>query len=115
MQWNTSSFDGIELSELQGIEVKQREREKSLDTSGTRTLQVHIGSTNLNHETTIDKSRCLTSGVVLFVCVLLICRARIKQSVLIKAASVHDVKVAHGHLLWQCCQSLEFCPNNRIF
>ena len=28
MRWNTSSFVEVELSELQGIEVKQREREK---------------------------------------------------------------------------------------
>ena len=52
MQWNTSSFDGVELSELQDIEVKQGEREKSPDTGGTRTLQLQVGSTSLNHETT---------------------------------------------------------------
>ena len=34
MRWNTSSFDGVELSELQGIEVKQRERKKIPDTGG---------------------------------------------------------------------------------
>ena len=32
MQWNNTSFDGVELSELQD---KQGEREKSADTSGT--------------------------------------------------------------------------------
>ena len=54
MQWNTSSFDGVELSELQGTEVKLGEREKYLDTDGTRTLRLQHGSTSLNHETTSD-------------------------------------------------------------
>ena len=52
MQGNTPSFDGVELSELQGTEVKQREREKSPDTCGTQTLQLQVGITSLNHETT---------------------------------------------------------------
>ena len=33
-------IDGVELSELQGIEVKQGKREVSHDTGGTRTLQL---------------------------------------------------------------------------
>ena len=52
MRWNTSSFDGVELSELQGTEVKQEEREKRPDTDGTQTLQLKVGSTSLNYETT---------------------------------------------------------------
>ena len=52
MQWNTSSFDGVELSELQGIKVKQTEREKCRDTGGTQTLRLQVKSTSLNHETT---------------------------------------------------------------
>ena len=55
MQWkNTASFDGVELSELQDIEVKQGEREKCPDTDGTRTMRLQVGSMSLNCETTSD-------------------------------------------------------------
>ena len=51
MRWNIS-FDEVELSELQDIEVKQGEREKYPDTGGTRTLLLQVRSTSLHHETT---------------------------------------------------------------
>ena len=53
MRWNTSLFDGVELSEHQGIEIIQREREKkSPNTGGTWTLRHQIESTSLNYQTT---------------------------------------------------------------
>ena len=52
MQWNTSSFDGLELCKLQGIEAKQREREKCPDAIGTRTLWLQVGNTSPNNDTT---------------------------------------------------------------
>ena len=67
MRWNTSSFDRVELSELQGIEVKQGEREKSPDTGRTRTLQLQVGSTSLNYEITKCPQYILIHNVSLYV------------------------------------------------
>ena len=61
MRWNTSSFDGVELSELQGIEVKQREREKSpfRDTNPNFPRDHHT----LLPSHTLIPSYCFTVGI----------------------------------------------------
>ena len=62
MRWNTSSFYGVELSELQGIEVKQSEREKRPDTGGTQTLRLQVEDSNpaREREKSLDTGRTRT-------------------------------------------------------
>ena len=61
---DTSSFDGVKLSELQGIGVKQGEREKFPDNGGT---QLQVSSMNLNHDTIMQQSKHNTLYPFLFI------------------------------------------------
>ena len=95
MQWNTSSFDGVELSELQGTEVKQGESEKSPDTGGTRTLRHQVKSTSLNHGTT-------SAPPVANVMLLSISHATLAhlRDIWVKATWYDNL---NNYTKWQCC------------